>query len=910
MQFGFRSSRPSVAGGRRWAFRPAREGLEPRALLAQIDLLTIAGTPVPPPPPGTGVPPDALGVQFAGNDVGAGAGFAVSLLGDVNGDGFQDFAVGSPSVSTTTGVPTPGFGAGTVYLVFGSLQVGQTPGQVSDFLLLQNTSAQPGPPLIPARNERVADLNQLGNGNQTSPANGIATFPFDGISIVASQNPNGLLGTSIAAVGDLNRDGLSDILIGAPGANDALGNNNGAGRSYLLYGNTNLPNLSGNITRIDLDNTQANVSLGLNIITFTTTLINARTGTSGAAIGDVITDGIPDIAIGAPGASIAGGAGNGAVYVIDGRVVQDPTTRTIPLQLVGQTGQALGTRGVIITGALSGDQAGFSLAAAGNFDGDQTSAGQPIDDFIIGAPGNNAGTGAAFLLYGSIDFATRVTVNGVAAFSLANSGDPALSSVVAPAAIFVGDAPGDQTGFAVGFGGDFNDDNLGDVQIGSPGFQAGRGRNTLVFGRSASPTPPGRIVGINPLSTLNAQIGFVDFQGAAAGARAGFSAAPVQDVNGDGINEILFGSPGFNSNSGAAYLIPGNAGLTGIVPLQTVMAAPASGTIISYGNPGQNFLGTSVSGLISTPGLTSRTVDSDLIGDFLVGAPLDSPFGRTLVGSAFLLEGAFVPLDTPQPPATITVQIAVETLTPPFVVNATTPADLPIVVFSDATINPPFRPLDINPATVVVNGVPFPTATVGPLDLDNDGVPDPNQDPNGDGIPEAQVTITPRSALGLNTSVTSLTITGRVRAGVPNANQPFTGTAPITVVGPPNNGNTLPPSINRFTSSFAFPPPNAAVPPLGERFVPPVNFLSRLRYKPLPVNAAYFQFLPRNGFGARFRGFFDPGSIPDRNFASSKKKQGYKTSTLAQNVFTRGRFKPGQITGRIFHRVPTIPPTP
>src|SRR5207249_3290464 len=128
---------------------------------------------------------------------------------------------------------------------------------------------------------------------------------------------------------------------------------------------------------------------------------------------------------------------------------------------------------------------------------------------------------------------------------------------------------GDLTGFAVSNAGNFDNDGFEDFLIGSPGFNLGAGRATLIYGRAA------RINGTFPVSAPPGP--FAEFLGAQAGALAGYSLSATGRINSDPFNEILIGSPGFNNLSGAAYLIPGRAGLlTGQQSLDSVavMQAP------------------------------------------------------------------------------------------------------------------------------------------------------------------------------------------------------------------------------------------------------------------------------------------------------------------------------------------------
>ena len=152
----------------------------------------------------------------------------------------------------------------------------------------------------------------------------------------------------MAAVGDVNGDGFPDFMIGAPNANDATGNFNAAGRAYLIYGGTNLDR---SIKTVDLDNPTANSDL--NILTFVNTQTNASTGRSVGSAGDIFPDGLPDIAIGAPTASLNGLGSSGAVYVISGATLRPARTQTIALPGVGQGGST-NVSGAIFVGDIGG----------------------------------------------------------------------------------------------------------------------------------------------------------------------------------------------------------------------------------------------------------------------------------------------------------------------------------------------------------------------------------------------------------------------------------------------------------------------------------------------------------------------------------------------------------------------------
>src|SRR5262249_62387014 len=101
----------------------------------------------------------------------------------------------------------------------------------------------------------------------------------------------------------------------------------------------------------------------------------------------------------------------------------------------------------------------------------------------------------------------------------------------------------------------------------------------------------------------------------------------------------------------------------------------------------------------------------------------------------------FLPVQTPQNTA-IPTQIGIDQPFGPFIVNASNPATMQIFVFSNPAVSPTFQPVtQIDPTTIVVNGVPYPNATI----TDAGDISNP-----ADGIDDAIVTITPRPRITLH----------------------------------------------------------------------------------------------------------------------------------------------------------------
>jgi hypothetical protein len=898
MWIGKRGSR--VSDARRFpAFQPWRERLEGRVLLA-IDLGGV--------PPATGLPnvatintantpPGPFGLVQGGSVASGGAGYQVTDVGNINGTGYDSFFIGAPSVTTNAigNVVLGGTAIPAAYLVYGSQQVNGTAVTTFNWQNLNTTG------------QRVGSLGQLGNTAQTSPNPTVPVttpgFPYAGIKFI-NNDPTSMLGASVSFVQNIN--GGNALLIGAP-------NYTGGGRAYLIYTNGALNGLAGQGTAgTNVVNLDSPTQPGLIVVTFlnsTTTAASTLTGASVTGLNNFFVNGAPAIAIGAPGATIPNsGLSNtstGAVYVLPASSIPITTT-TVDLNNVVQ-GTAT-TRptvpGVLFLGTNTVGSAGFSLADAGDINGALTTGGATIDDLLIGAPGTGPG-GSAYLIYGSNTLLTLAmpNINNVYFISLGLIG----SSAIFNGAIFNGLPVGSNTGFSVAAAGDFNADGFADLMIGSPGNNVPTlpGQVNLIYGQAQTSTSTG-IFGTINLSAPPTNIQSVTFTGPSLGSLAGFAESSLGRVN-SGTNfpsdNLLIGVPGFNSNQGAVFLIPGDAiTLLGTFVLSDA-TQPVAATEITISNQvGAPFLGASVSGGSVVPGQTT-TIDNSGLAGMVLGAPGYNVTGvtsgtgtNTLAGGAFILQGQLIPVNVPVN-VQITTQIGVGapfSSTGVFTINATAPAALQIFVFSNNTITPPFAPVtQILPGSIKVNGIPFPTATI-------------TQDPvdeNKDGIPDAIITISPRSNLNLTTTTTTLTITGLTRATGANANKTWGGTASILVTGaaPPFVPGTTPGVVSSVvplatTLQLQFGP---------DVYVPPVSALSAYNYKTIPLGVAVNQYLPATGFRARISQYFFPRSHIDQ-FGSRKELSGARTSTLGRAVFTRGKFKPGK-TISFTHEVRVIP---
>ncbi len=186
------------------------------------------------------------------------------------------------------------------------------------------------------------------------------------------------------------------------------------------------------------------------------------------------------------------------------------------------------SQGFIIRGDAGGDNAGWSVAAAGDVNGDG------IDDIIVGAPlGNDGGSdaGEAYIVFGK--------ASGFGTVDLTNL-------TIANGFIIRGDAAGDHAGWSVSGAGDVNGDGIADVIVGAPlGDDGGgnAGEAYVVFGRAA-----GFGTSVVDLTALPASAGFI-IRGDADDDWAGYKVSSAGDVNGDGFDDLIAGAP--NGDDGA-----------------------------------------------------------------------------------------------------------------------------------------------------------------------------------------------------------------------------------------------------------------------------------------------------------------------------------------------------------------------
>ncbi len=493
-----------------------------------------------------------IGFRLAGGHQLDNFGASVAPAGDVNGDGFADLIVGAPFADAA-----PGDDSGAAYVIFGKASGFDSPIDVS-----QLNGANGGFPLYGANGrsfghsvDAAGDLNGDGFGDViVSESFGSAYVVFGAESFVEFRYPEpsaldgrdgfrltGLsYGITVAAAGDVNGDGLDDVVIGSRTA--AFG----AGVSYVLYGNpTPFPvaDKSAAINLADMD-----AATGFRILGEAG---GDYAGNSVSAAGDLNGDGFGDLIIGA--SSVDTNAQNaGTSYVVFG----GPSGATT-INLGSLDARA----GFHMAGSIGNERSGASVHAAGDVNGDG------MDDLIIGGNADADGLGlGAYVLYGSSDFGTLFFVNGVELSSLDGTNGVRIEGNVGEALF---------TPWSVSAAGDVNADGIDDLIVGS------RGAGANAYGAGASYVVYGQAFGFGSaivLSALGASQGFrIDGEFGQDG--SGYSVRGAGDVNGDGMDDVIVGAPYANangSNSGAAYVIFGDA----FIDMSTFTSSHISDTLV------------------------------------------------------------------------------------------------------------------------------------------------------------------------------------------------------------------------------------------------------------------------------------------------------------------------------------------
>lgn len=479
--------------------------------------------------------------SFIGEDTDDNSGYSVAIIGDVNGDGYEDILIGARYAEIL------GSATGVTYLILGGPDgwkmdedlsnadasfegefdmdysgmdvsgAGDVNGDgYADFLIGAPFNDQGG---NTAGKTYLVMGRPIGFGLGMSLADAEASFIGEGES---DQS-----GHSISGVGDVNGDGYDDILIGAS-LNDT--SNYDEGKVYLILGKES--------------GWSKNTSLSSADASFTGESTGDRAGHSVSGAGDVNGDGLDDILIGAR-ANDDGGAESGQTYLILGK------------RTGWSTGTSLSAADSSFLGEDTGDNSGDCVSNAGDVNGDG------YDDILIGARNDEDGgssSGQTYLIFG------QSAIWGM---------DTSLSTADAS---YWGEEAYDYSGLSLSGAGDVNDDGYDDFLIGAYNNDVGgtnAGKTYLILGEATGWSMD------TDLSEVDAS-----FFGEDPYDYCGYSVSGGGDVNDDGFDDILIGASGDEeggSNSGQTYLILCNRGIPKLQYIEAALMDHGSKIQVKYG---------------------------------------------------------------------------------------------------------------------------------------------------------------------------------------------------------------------------------------------------------------------------------------------------------------------------------------
>ena len=428
-----------------------------------------------------------------GDQTNAQFGYSVASAGDVNGDGYDDVIIGAPFYDNGE------TDEGRAYLYLGSasgIEVNTAWTAEGDQINAQfgYSLAAAGDVNGDGYSDVVVGAPFYDNGETDEgtayvylgSASGLATVPA---WAAESDQVNAQFGFSVASAGDVNTDSWDDVIVGSPSYDNG---ETDEGRVYVYHGS-------------------ASGLAAAAAWTAESNQVNAQFGFSVAWGGDVNGDGYGDVIVGAPFYA-NGQSDEGRIYVYHGSA--SGLVVGAPPDLTGESDQA-------------GAQLGYSVASAGNVNGDE------YDDVIAGAPFYDNGEtdeGAAFVWTGFLFLGPRTPSN---AFWTAE-----------------GNQAGAGLGVSVGSA-NVNDDDWDDVLVGAWNYDNGQTDEGAAF------LWYGWVDGINFGIDGNPDNADWTVESDQAIAKLGVSVALAGDVDGNGCDDVIVGANGFSNGEtgeGRAFL--------------------------------------------------------------------------------------------------------------------------------------------------------------------------------------------------------------------------------------------------------------------------------------------------------------------------------------------------------------------
>ena len=501
-----------------------------------------------------------IGFRLIGGSGSDYSGWSVSSVGDINGDGIDDFAIGA-KFADHNGRSN----SGSTYIVYGNEEgfdanIDLSTLNIRDGFRIDGESAYDSSGVSISG---AGDVNGDGyddiiigahwadpNGN-TDSGSTYVVFGKDGdftsnidlsnLTISAGIRINGEnrydnSGYSVSS-GDVNGDDYDDIIIGAYRVHS---NEIWSGSTYVVFGDENSLNTNIELSDIATGDGSAGFRLdGENPQDYSGRSISSD---------DVNGDGYDDIIIGAYLADPNGNTDSGSTYVVSGKAAGEFSSGTIDLATIVASDENAGFR---LNGESAGDYSGYTVSSVGDINGDG------YDDFAIGAIGadpNGPFSGSTYVVFGDGNgFESDIELSDIA------NGDGSAGFRLN------GENEGDRNGVSVSSAGDFNGDGYDDIIIGAHwadpnGLRSGS--TYVVFGKESD---FGATVELSDIVASGGRDGFrIDGEG--VNDFSGKSVSSAGDVNNDGYDDIIIGGYGAGGHTGYSYVIYGHAtyGASGI----------------------------------------------------------------------------------------------------------------------------------------------------------------------------------------------------------------------------------------------------------------------------------------------------------------------------------------------------------
>jgi hypothetical protein len=479
---------------------------------------------------------------------GSGSRATVAELGDINGDGIGDYAVGLPNANAGSGMVDVFLGhpgalpptAAALNLGAASFTITGHGGEMLGYAIVGDdvngdhindivigapaagapSKADGGAVYVAfgsAHPQSLASTQLYPTGDTNNPTSPATPSPFG--SRYDSFGVSAHTGLALAALPDVNGDGYRDVAVGSP---DTSIHRPGEGNVAVLYGKPRG-------VHINLSDLWENGYPYYFHIDFPA-LDDQHVGESIAGVGDVTGDGWPDLAIGAPQADANGRVDSGSVWIISGHL--PPIDAGCSMHMVDNScpwirlKDLTAAQGYRIDGAAAGDGLGSSLAGVGDQNGDG------IPDIAIGesaaSPAGRSGAGEVVVVQGQ----RSLTVRNLA--------------TTPPLQRFYGAQAGGGLGASLAAAGDADGDGRVDMLAGAPGESGSAGAAYLLRGA--------------PGATSDLANATTKFAPAGSGAQTGSAVAAGLSLDGDNA-DALVSSPGADTS---AWVIGG--GVTPILP--------------------------------------------------------------------------------------------------------------------------------------------------------------------------------------------------------------------------------------------------------------------------------------------------------------------------------------------------------